>query len=344
MTSSALSAAPPATVSRAASTAARAQSTSNGWGRPSSAATTRSTLGKARRGSPFTVAARCAWPQRRSEPSAPDPSRSYNGGVKASKAAVREAATVMLVRDAPDLEVFMLRRNPESVFAGGAYVFPGGAVDADDHVLGDDRRFRVAAVRETFEEAGVLLARGHDGTPFDASDDAMVELASDRLRLLAGSATFAAVLDAHAARIDLDALVPFARWITPSPSPRRFDTWFFATAAPHGHAYEHDDHEVVASEWVRPVDALARARAREIELIYPTVRTLLVMARYASAGGFLADARARWHRPDPMRVMNPMQGWQLDLGTLADLEADDELTRELYPARERFAEELSCPT
>src|SRR5262245_65515125 len=100
----------------------------------------------------------------------------------------------MLVRDAPELEVFMLRRNPESVFAGGAYVFPGGAVDADDRALGEDRRFWVAAVRETFEEAGVLLARAHDGTPFDASADALAALATDRLRLLAGSATFDEVL------------------------------------------------------------------------------------------------------------------------------------------------------
>ena len=270
--------------------------------------------------------------------------RSYNGGVKASKAAVREAATVMLVRDAPELEVFMLRRNPESVFAGGAYVFPGGAVDADDRVLGEDRRFWVAAVRETFEEAGVLLARTEDGRPFDATADALAELAVDRLRLLAGSASFAAVLDAHAACVDLDALVPFARWITPSPSPRRFDTWFFAAAAPDGHAYEHDDNELVASEWIRPADALDRARACDIDLIYPTVRTLLVMSRYGSATDFLADARARWERPEPMRVMNPMQGWQLDVGTLADLEADNEFTRELFSPRERFAEELSCPT
>ena len=86
----------------------------------------------------------------------------------------------MLVRDAPELEVFMLRRNPESVFAGGAYVFPGGAVDPDDRALGDDRRFWVAAVRETFEEAGVLLARTRDhDTPFDASATAMADLADD---------------------------------------------------------------------------------------------------------------------------------------------------------------------
>jgi 8-oxo-dGTP pyrophosphatase MutT (NUDIX family) len=251
----------------------------------------------------------------------------------------------MLVRDAPEFEVFMLRRNPESVFAGGAYVFPGGAVDPDDRDYGDDRRFWVAAVRETFEEAGVLLARTRDhDAPFDVSAAALADLADDRLRLLTGSATFADVLDAHAAHVDLDALVPFARWITPAPSPRRFDTWFFAAAAPDGHAYEHDDNEAVASEWIRPSDALARARADDIELIYPTVRTLLVMARYATAIEFLAVARTRWHDPAPLRVMNPMQGWQLDLGSLADLEADDEFTRQLFTARERFAEELSCPT
>src|SRR5215813_13585842 len=101
----------------------------------------------------------------------------------------------MLVRDAPELEVFMLRRNPDSVFAGGAYVFPGGAVDADDRALGDDRRFWVAAVRETFEEAGVLLARTDDGSPVDAA--ALADLPADRLRLLAGAVTFGDLLAAH---------------------------------------------------------------------------------------------------------------------------------------------------
>src|SRR4029453_11759624 len=100
-----------------------------------------------------------------------------------------------------------------------------------------------------------------------------------RLAVRGGRASFAPVLDKRGARVDLDALVPFARWITPAPSPRRFDTWFFAAAAPVGHAYEHDDSEAVASEWIRPADALARARAHDIELIYPTVRTLPVMAR-----------------------------------------------------------------
>jgi len=265
-------------------------------------------------------------------------------GVKAPAAvAVREAATVMLVRDAPGLEVFMLRRNPESTFVPGAYVFPGGQVDPDDGAPGhldratgfdpqvadaivgtpDASRFWIAAVRESFEEAGVLVARSRaDGGRLDerADHDA---LAADRLRLLRGATDLAAVVDAHDAVLDLGALVPFGRWITPVGAPKRFDTWFFVAPAPVGHAYAHDDHEMVASEWVHPDAALARARAGEIELIYPTIRSLLVMRRFPSAAAFLAAARDRWTRPDALRVMDPDQGWQLDLTTEAELRADD---------------------
>jgi 8-oxo-dGTP pyrophosphatase MutT (NUDIX family) len=264
--------------------------------------------------------------------------------------AVREAATVMLVRDAVDLEVFMLRRNPRSAFAGGASVFPGGAVDPEDasprallHVVGleaadpDHRlgtagaaRFWVAAVRESFEEAGVMLARSRaTGAPLDP-DVARGRLAADRRRLLAGTLSFPDVLDAHDAALDLDALVPFARWITPPGAPRRFDTWFFLAAAPRGHTYEHDADELVASEWIRPADALARARAGEIDLVYPTVRTLLVMARFHDARTLLDAARARWRTaPEPLRVMNPDQGWQLGLPSDAEHAADDQYTRDV---------------
>lgn len=257
--------------------------------------------------------------------------------------AVREAATVMLVRDAPDLEVFMLRRNPGSTFVPGAYVFPGGQVDpADGAPDSVDRsvgfvpgvadpfaggpgsvRFRIAAVREAFEEAGVLVARSRvTGARLDADAD-HAALAADRARLLRGETGLAAVLDAHGAVLDLGALVPFGRWITPLGAPKRFDTWFFVAAAPTGHAYAHDDGETVASEWVRPDDALARARGGEIELIYPTIRTLLVMRRYPTAAALLAAAGARASRPDAFRVMDPGQGWQLDLTTDAEHRADD---------------------
>lgn len=265
-------------------------------------------------------------------------------GVSAPAAvAIREAATVMLVRDAPGLEVFMLRRNLASTFVPGAYVFPGGQVDPDDAspralrrapgfdpaaadaIVGTTAaaRFWIAAVRESFEEAGVLVARSRvGGRPLDEAADHDA-LAADRVRLLRGDTDLPAVLDAHDAVLDLDALVPFGRWITPVGAPKRFDTWFFVAPAPVGHAYAHDDGEMVASEWVHPDDALARARAGDIELIYPTIRSLLAMRRYPTAAAFLAAARDRWTRPAPLRVMDPDQGWQLDLTTDDEHRADD---------------------
>lgn len=257
--------------------------------------------------------------------------------------AVREAATVMLVRDAPGLEVFMLRRNLDSTFVPGAYVFPGGQVDpadaapayldrapgfdaaAADAIVGapEAARFWIAAVRESFEEAGVLVARSRcDGVPLDETADHDA-LAADRIRLLRGDTDLATVLDAHDAVLDLGALVPFGRWITPLGAPKRFDTWFFVAPAPVGHAYAHDDGEMVASEWLHPDAALDRARSGEIELIYPTIRSLLVMRRYPSAAAFLAAARDRWTRPGALRVMDPDQGWQLDVTTADEHRADD---------------------
>lgn len=242
----------------------------------------------------------------------------------------------------------MLRRNPDSTFVPGAYVFPGGQVDPADAApatlartsgltpgVADARlgvrgasRFWIAAVREAFEEAGVLVARSrHDGARLDGAGADHAALAADRARVLRGEVDFAAVLDAHDAVLDLGALVPFARWITPVGAPKRYDTWFFVAAAPEGYAYEHDDDEMVASEWVHPDDALARARAGEIELIYPTIRSLLVMRRYSTAAAFLAATRDRWSRPDPLRVMDPGQGWQLDLTTDAERRADDDASR-----------------
>ncbi len=264
--------------------------------------------------------------------------------MKASAVSVREAATVMLVRDAPGLEVFMLRRNPQSTFVPGAYVFPGGQVDPADaesailaRTTGVDptdadarvgiagaARFWIAAVRESFEEAGVLVARRRsDGSLLDTNAVDHAALAVDRVRLLRDETDLPAVLDAHDALLDLGALVPFGRWITPVGAPKRFDTWFFVAPAPAGHVYEHDDDEMVASEWVHPEAALDRARAGDIELIYPTIRSLLVMRRYPSAAAFLDAARDRWLRPDALRVMDPGQGWQLDLTTDDERRADD---------------------
>jgi 8-oxo-dGTP pyrophosphatase MutT (NUDIX family) len=163
---------------------------------------------------------------------------------------VRDAATVILVRERPDLEVFVLQRNAALVFAPGATVFPGGAVDPADAAvaasLGVDE-FRAAAARECLEEAGI---------PIDARE-----------------------------------LVEFARWITPEGAPRRYDTRFFVARAPDGHEGEHDGSELVASAWMRPVDALQAFADGEIDLILPTQRSLEMIARFDRVDALLAELR-----------------------------------------------------
>ena len=227
----------------------------------------------------------------------------------------REAATVMLVRDAPQLEVFMLRRNLAVEFMGGAYVFPGGAVDAGDRapeLLGrchgrDDSSastqlgmhaggmgFWVAAIRETFEEAGVLLARSAaTGRAVDLDDPSVAaRLEAARRAVGAGERSFVEVVQDEDLLLDAGALHLFSHWITPAESPRRYDTWFFVAAAPEGHAYLHDDSETVASVWIRPHDALARAERGELEIIFPTMRNLEQLGRFPTAGDLLEAVTA----------------------------------------------------
>jgi 8-oxo-dGTP pyrophosphatase MutT (NUDIX family) len=218
----------------------------------------------------------------------------------------REAATVMLVRDAPRLEVFMLRRTLAAEFMGGAYVFPGGAVDAEDRapaLLGrchgrDDSAastqlglhaggmgFWVAAIREAFEEAGVLLARvATTGLPIDLDDPSTAaRLETARRAVGRGERPFLEVVEDEDLLLDAGALHLFSHWITPPGAPRRYDTWFFVAAAPEGHAYLHDDSETVASVWTRPTDALAGAERGELEIIFPTMRNLEQLARFGTA-------------------------------------------------------------
>lgn len=229
---------------------------------------------------------------------------------------VRDAATVMLVRDGDGgLEVFMLRRNPESTFVGGAYVFPGGAVDqadADDPLLDEvcDGRtdadasrslgvergglaFWVAAIRESFEEAGVLLAEGPTGEFVSFADPAVEErFAAHRTQVDAGERRLAEVCRDEGLRLAVDGLHYFSHWITPIGPPRRFDTRFFVCRAPAEQEPLHDDAETVASLWTRPADALAAHRAGELELILPTIRNLVAISRFDTADELLAAAAA----------------------------------------------------
>jgi 8-oxo-dGTP pyrophosphatase MutT (NUDIX family) len=208
---------------------------------------------------------------------------------------VRDAATVMLVRDGPDgLEVFMVRRSLRLVFAGGAHVFPGGAVDDVDRdmerwavgrtdeeasaALGLARgglAFWVAAVRECFEEAGFLLAVDATGELVDLHDPAAAERFSDHRRAIAGGTrSLADVCGTEGLRLAVDGMHYVSRWITPEGAPRRFDTRFFVGAAPERQTPLHDAEETIAHEWVRPADALERYREGSVDLMTPTERSL----------------------------------------------------------------------
>jgi 8-oxo-dGTP pyrophosphatase MutT (NUDIX family) len=246
----------------------------------------------------------------------------------------RDAATVMLLRPAgadaaggavdgavggadgaAGVEVLMLRRVAAMKFAPGAYVFPGGAVDPVDFDPqigwhGPDpaefgarlgappelaRALVCAAVRETFEEAGVLLAGAPDGGPLAGpsglSEPSGPSWEEDRAALVAGALTLAELLSRRGLVLRADLLVPWARWITPEGEPRRFDARFFAAPLPvgqvaTGHAAESD-----RIAWLRPAAAIAAARAGEMSMLPPTATTLNDFALAgAVAAGDAVDA------------------------------------------------------
>jgi 8-oxo-dGTP pyrophosphatase MutT (NUDIX family) len=224
----------------------------------------------------------------------------------------RDAATVMVLRPAPDrpadaVEVLMLRRPAAMAFAPGAYVFPGGSVDAADGDPGigwsgpdpaefgerlgcpaqEARALVCAAVRETFEESGVLLAGEPDGSPVvpDASLD------EDRAALAAGSVTFAEVLSRHGLVLLAGLLTPWARWVTPEAEPRRFDARFFAAALPPGQRPVGHQAEADRTAWLRPAAALEAARTGSMMLLPPTAATLHEFATLGGAAEILGRRR-----------------------------------------------------
>ena len=213
---------------------------------------------------------------------------------------IKPAATVMLLRDTGDgLEVFMLRRTNNAVFAGGMYVFPGGKVDAADGE--GDEGFRVAAVRECYEEAGVLLAVDAEGRMVDDGHPALAH----RSAVYAGEVDVRALAADHGLRLATDALPWVSHWITPKgETSRRFDTRFFMAASPAGQISHHDDNETVASMWVRPVDALARFAAGELQLMPPTVTNLRFLESHATVEAAMA---AGWAVGTPTCILPKMR-------------------------------------
>ncbi|GIH63960.1 MULTISPECIES: NUDIX hydrolase [Microbispora] len=221
----------------------------------------------------------------------------------------RDAATVVLLRDDP-LEVYLLRRKATMAFAAGAYVFPGGSVDPRDadHTVAwagpspaewgevfraDERTARglvCAAVRETFEESGVLLAGpGRDTVVTDTTGP---DWEADRLALIARTLSFAEFLDRRGLVLRSDLLKAWAHWITPIVEPRRFDTRFFVAALPPGQRTRDVGGEASGVAWMRPRDALAAARAGTAHVLPPTFKTLAEMAAFESAGDVLACPRS----------------------------------------------------
>lgn len=213
----------------------------------------------------------------------------------------KRAATLLLLRDDPAFEVLMVKRHHQIDFASGALVFPGGKTHAGDHdpawvehTTGweafdtEQRALRIAAVRECFEEAGILLARRTDGGLFEEACDPAVREAVDR-----GEVPFLEVVRELGVRLSLDALTVFARWITPTMMPKRFDTWFYAVRAPENQLAACDGRETVDAEWIAPREALDLAEAGQRTVIFPTRMNLQLLGEAQSAADAVARAAAR---------------------------------------------------
>jgi 8-oxo-dGTP pyrophosphatase MutT (NUDIX family) len=219
----------------------------------------------------------------------------------------RDAATVVVLRDAPrGLEVYLVKRSRMVDFMAGAHVFPGGKLDEADcsegacglltapaetlrERLGERlpaaqaAGFFVAAIRETFEEAGLLLGRLAAGRKTDEARAA-----------LAAGADFASLVS----ELDAAALVPWVRWVTPELSPKRFDARFFLARAPEGQEARVDGHEATEGMWIAPAEALARWRSGEILFAPATARSIELLASHSAVDGALAAAAVR--RPPPV--------------------------------------------
>jgi 8-oxo-dGTP pyrophosphatase MutT (NUDIX family) len=237
-------------------------------------------------------------------------------------------------------EVLLVRRNAAMTFMGGAYVFPGGRVDetdaavpaeacdgldtaarCDDLSRGEEAAYRVAAIRELLEEAGVLLARA-DGAIADAATATMLRAS------LPAPVGFVPHLAGYGLRIALDAVVPFAHWVTPEFEPRRYDTRFLMACVPASQDASHDAGETTALEWIRPGDAIARNLERTMVLPVPTWAVLSRLARFQT----VAEAWA-WASTTPIVRIQPKFA---DAGGAVTLMLPGDPTYPLPPGCEPF--------
>ena len=222
----------------------------------------------------------------------------------------RPASTILLLRDSAarkEIEVFMMVRHYQIDFNSGALVFPGGSVDKGDREIiaspelrsggeGLDEAalsFRIAAIRETFEESGILLARtGGSKALIDARRAGEIE-AAHRADLCENKISFRKVLGDNGLSLALDELVPYAHWITPEGMPKRFDTWFFLAAAPPEQVGAHDGKESTDSIWVSPREALEGGESGRFKLPFPTTRNLIKLGKQPDVKAALDDSSGK---------------------------------------------------
>jgi 8-oxo-dGTP pyrophosphatase MutT (NUDIX family) len=269
----------------------------------------------------------------------------------------KDATTLILLRDSDEgVQIFCVERNKKSRFLGGAVVFPGGKVDAADGdaawaehttafgaslppIARDAEQLRalgVAACRETLEEAAILPL---DGEPLGNDD---VIALRDRVR---GGASFFGEVKALGRKLALSELVPFARWVTPTAEPRRYDARFFACKAPRGQKGAHDDHETTTSFWATPKSILDRFVKREIALAPPTHRTVEIILGLDGADKVLAYARTANLGPvcPALKMQKDAKGETLALVLPGDPEHDVKEQRVPGKARYVLRDEIWVP-
>lgn len=214
------------------------------------------------------------------------------------------AATILLLRgDHATLEVFMVVRHHEIDFASGALVFPGGKVDRQDEdaTLADycdgassdaaARALQIAAIREAFEECGMLLAKPQGGRTLIGGTE-LAALEPYRAKLARGEVRLIDFLRTERLRLACDQLTPFAHWITPAMMPKRFDTHFFIAEAPADQVALHDGHESVDSVWITPAAAIDGANSKRYTVIFPTLRNIEKLGRAQSPAQAISFSRA----------------------------------------------------
>lgn len=235
----------------------------------------------------------------------------------------KDAATVMLVRDMSGqegggMQILMMRRHPKSDFVPGSYVFPGGALEDEDCLPGTECRCAgldrsraaailadaavpecalgiwVAAIRETFEEAGILLACREDGTLVSVESPRERENFSSYRRMLAArEVSFTEMLEREKLTLATDRLHYYSHWITPELSPIRYDTRFFVCEAPPFQTAFHDGVELTAHHWTLPQRALEDYDKGTIRMVIPTIVTLEELSRFSSAADVIASTEGK---------------------------------------------------